>query len=257
MSFYIGSNKITPALLNQKSSGGIENTATGTDSLTILGTPATSDWSTNIGVNSEANGGRYVGSTAIGYNTVSGEGAVAIGAYNDDSEQGATAEYGCVAIGMEATAFNNQGDYNHNQSIAIGKGASAKAKSVVIGGYSDNPENTLIGVGTSASSGGNLALGCEATIENAYGGSIAIGPRAYVSGYGSIALGPDVQSTSDCEFVVGGRDSLGSGSPVSYKMLDFATGKIPNDRINGATGSFTSADGKTITVTNGVITSIV
>ena len=59
------------------------------------------------------------------------------------------------------------------------------------------------------------------------------------------------------EFAIGFGYDQNNSTSRNYVLLDGTTGKIPNDRINGVSGSFISQDGKTVTVTNGVITSIV
>lgn len=197
MTLYIGSNKITPALLNQESSGGIENTATGQGSLTILGIPNENLSSINIG-----------------------EGSQVI--YNPDKEW-----EGGIAIGYDAIA----NDY----SISIGENAISYDLAVAIGW------------GASATKTGNIAILGQAKGYQ----SIAIGENSNIEFDYCIGLGNYAQASNDYEFVVGYDPT------TSYLLMDLSTGKIPNDRINGATGSFTSADGKTITVTNGVITSIV
>lgn len=143
-------------------------------------------------------------------------------------------------------------------SVAIGTG-SAGLYSVAVG-YGTNANTCSVALGGGAAGSYSIAIGYNSRAGwTQLNGSIAIGFEAEVTGKYSIALGYNAHSIGNCEFVVGGRNDPDptSGNNVSYKMLDFITGKIPNDRIDGATGSFTSADGKTITVTNGVITSIV
>ena len=150
------------------SSGGLQNTALGTDCLTILGTPIAS--------------GIY-GSINIGSGTEAGEHSVAIGSYDG----GSPANVGdlTVAIGCDV------GDVGDN--------------AVVINGF------------------GTQAQNCIAINTTAKNYTFTVGDR-------------------------GGND---------YDLLDLSTGKIPTARIGGATGSFTTNDGKTVTVTDGVITSIV
>lgn len=172
------------------SGGGIQNTATGTGSLTIIGMPSSEDYSINLGYSSGING---AGGVAIGYSTAASEGAVAIG-YGDD------------------------GTYAGNGTIAIGLNAHTYGTSNVV-------------IGTFASAGDN-------TTE-------------------SIALGIDARAESDRTFYVGFGYDSDTSSERNYLLLDGSTGKIPNDRINGVSGSFTTNDGKNVTVTNGVITSIV
>lgn len=92
-------------------SGYLENTATGTDSLTILGFDTNYNSAINIGSNSSANGNFSVAIGSISgddYYAEAGLRSVAIGS-------GAGAEINSVAIGYEALCFSNT-----NNSIAIG-----------------------------------------------------------------------------------------------------------------------------------------
>lgn len=121
--------------------GGIQNTATGTDSLTILGTASTADYSVNIGINSVINADEGV---AIGCEAIA-SGGVAIG-------RGAEVDSGGgVAIGISAGVSNNGdiaiGDYagvNGTSAIALGYQASATASNAIqIGNGSNMDANTL------------------------------------------------------------------------------------------------------------------
>lgn len=56
-------------------------------------------------------------------------------------------------------------------------------------------------------------------------------------------------------FEVKGGDAQGSGLVKSYDPFDAPSYKVGG--VAGASGSFTTVDGKTVTVTNGIITSIV
>lgn len=230
------------------SSGGLQNTATGTDSLTILGTPATDAISVNIGVGSSVNS---YGAVAIGYAAEADNYGVAIGGYNNDSSSGTHAYMDGIAIGCNAVAGSQNGD----GGIAIGYFTTASSSSVAIGLHSmcNSTESVAIGDSSSVSSAGNdIAIGNSSSVSAS--DSIAIGVSATVTGRGSIALGSGAESSQNYELVV---SDGGYGDPgITYQLMDLTTGKIPNDRINGATGSFTSQDGKTVTVTNGVITNI-
>lgn len=191
--------------------GGIQNTATGNYSLTILGNPSSYDNSINIGE----------------FSYVNDDYSIAIGG-NDDS--GTSAGSHSVSIGYSS--------YSSDYACSI-NGTAADYSVGILGSASDEYS---VAIGRSSSAD----YGCTA---------IGTGAQSYYP-Y-SIALGYSAQVENACEFVVGGKDNESDGSDVSYKMLDLTTGKIPNDRINGVSGSFTTADGKTVTVTNGVITNIV
>lgn len=127
--------------LDAGGSGGIQNTATGTDSLTILGTASSADYSVNIGINSEINAdeGVAIGCEASAYSGV----AIGRGAEVDSG--------GGVAIGISAGVSNNGdiaiGDYagvNGTSAIALGYQASATARNAIqIGNGSNMDANTL------------------------------------------------------------------------------------------------------------------
>lgn len=207
------------------SSGGLQNTATGNGSLTILGDSTSSSNAINIGTNSGV-----------------GNHAVAIGSVTGDNNY-TTANDNAVAIGWQAQAYTS--------SVAIGESAYVGSiNSIAIGSSfwngSSYDSNTRAGENA-------ISIGASAESDDY---SVAVGASSYAMYNYSIALGYGATASQDYEFVVGGYDTINS-EPQTFTLMDLSTGKIPNDRIDGATGSFTSQDGKTITVTNGVITSIV
>ena len=121
------------------------NTATGTDSLTILGTPATSNsGAINIGSGSSATGDGI----AIGKNSTSGKIAIGVNA-----NCGAN---GYMAIGTDAeagtfgTAIGGNSKATGNTALAIGQGARATAgASLAIGYASKSSANYAIQIGGS------------------------------------------------------------------------------------------------------------
>ena len=115
----------------------LQNIATGTDSLTILGTPASSIDAVNIGSGSKA--GRS--SVIIGYNSTSGD----LGSYG-------------VAIGYESEASANVG-----YCVAIGGNAKSKAIHAIQLGYGTNTEANSLYVSTSTSNNWKL-LGSDGKI---------------------------------------------------------------------------------------------
>lgn len=145
---------------------GLQNTATGTDSLTILGTPTTEDYSTNIGIDSgvTVEGGVALGysanttwgvaigyyssnvaSVSIGYNSESRSAlGVAVGNYTEvDSNF-----FGGIAIGGEAQAGGTElgGEYG----ISIGYSSRARASySIQLGAWGINTEANSFYVSTS------------------------------------------------------------------------------------------------------------
>ena len=219
-------------------SSGLSNTATGTNALTILGVPTNANFSTNIGVTSQADG-----------------------MYD-------------VAIGNQARAYN---DY----SVAIGHVATAQ-------GF----DTTAIGAQAEATTQECVAIGAHARAFD-YIGAIAIGAYARSTGIHSIQIGTGT-NTEDNTLKVSLGESDGQGDYINYTLLG-STGLIPVDRLTAFTGAdgtnagtkggvpaptatdndkflkgdgtwatassvsgtFTTNDGKTITITNGIVTSIV
>lgn len=99
----------------------LKNTATGTNALTILGTPTNVSSALNIGVNASVG---INGSTAIGTNSRAGEASTAIGSginWNDSARASGAAS---VAIGHSCSA-------NSASSIAIGVLTQASAAGAI------------------------------------------------------------------------------------------------------------------------------
>lgn len=273
------------------SGSGIQNTATGTDSLTILGTAATSKKALNIGVGTTATAqGIAIGSgtenhegtnygTSAGYNSIAigyiakADTGISIGAYTASINDG-------IAIGSGfVDPETGDEDYNNaDNGIAIGNCAKARG-SIVIGADSISSEydNIIIGDEVTASSNRNIIIGDEVRASSNAHNNIVIGREATVSSAnGNIIIGQKANAynrdgmiligsgaapipllNNSPQFVIGsGEIDPQTDKFINYLMLDLRTGKIPNDRINGVSGSFTSQDGKTVTVTNGVITNI-
>lgn len=183
-------------VISASSSGGLQNTAIDTNSLTILGTPTTESASINIGISSTATRGNSV---AIGNsaNTVS-QYSVAIG-YNAKAGTGSDSSYGAVAIG-----YNAGGDYSKGNTVAIGNNAVAKST-------------------------GSIAIGDSAEVGNTnYTNGIAIGEGSQVYGANSINLGYGANTTAD-SFSVG---FYGQNNNEPYTLLDGTTGLIPDARIS-------------------------
>lgn len=130
-------------------SGGLSNTATAANSLTINGTANTSSaTSVNIGDNSQAGGGQSVaigaGSTTSNSARSGGSGIsigfAARGNYEWDICIGREAEATstrCICIGTEASATANKG-------IAVGHGAKSQAQSAIqLGSGTNSTANTF------------------------------------------------------------------------------------------------------------------
>ena len=115
----------------------LKNTATGTNSLTIIGTATNSDYSLNIGKGSVV---RNICSVAIGNGASAGERNCVVVGHSAESTYG---YQGCVAVGQYAKA---KADY----AIAIGRAVSATAtRAIQLGNQTDgniadnNVANTL------------------------------------------------------------------------------------------------------------------
>lgn len=131
----ITTNQDTDATIALDAGGGsgLTNTATGTDSLTILGSVASGSNSINIGVNSNV----YAGTerTALGHSATCGNNySVALGS-------GSNANLNSVAVGYEAACQNwsymismgSEAISNANGAIQIGKGTNTEAGSLYVG----------------------------------------------------------------------------------------------------------------------------
>ena len=135
--------KTGTVVLNAADVGALENTATGTDSLTILGTPATSNsGAINIGSGSSATGAGI----AIGKNSTSGK--IAIGVNANCSANGFMAIGNDAEAGTFGTAIGDGAKATGNTALAIGYGARATAgTSIAIGNASRSTANYAIQIG--------------------------------------------------------------------------------------------------------------
>lgn len=141
----------------------LQNTATGTDALTILGTATTQDYAINIGSNSQA---QSIEDVAIGKNAQANGGneqSVAVG--SGAKATGAKS----IALGSSAYAYGNasvaigrlsQVNNSRNYSIAIGFGAQVNAdRAIQIGrNGSENAVNTDANTFKVANANGNFEI---------------------------------------------------------------------------------------------------
>lgn len=152
----------------------LQNTATGTDSLTILGTATTENNIVNIGVNATAeNGGTAIGKDALcvhNYGTAIGIGASVYGSASEDRN---------VAIGAYATAGESS-SYKVSRCVVIG-GSSQAAR--------NGSRSVVVGNTSYSKSGYGVAIGCYAGVETLSGNGIAIGYAAKVSAANAIQIG--------------------------------------------------------------------
>lgn len=185
--------------LDAGGTGGIQNTATATDSLTIEGVANdTYQNSINIGTSSISDGDYSV---SIG--STSGSGIVA-GNFS-------------VSIGSESanTYETTAGDY----SVAIGVGATVESNSIAMG-Y----EATSIGAN-------NILIGKETYIDEWADNSIAIGNSASVSGetqYGDT----NNNITNSIQLGEGTNETSNTLQVWNYPLLNKVTGLIPDARIS-------------------------
>lgn len=100
----------------------LKNTATGTNALTILGTPATVSNALNVGQRSVA---RNISAIAIGNANAGGQSSVAMGAY-------------AFAIGLKSIAIGGQSmgaRANASETIQLGEGTNTTAKTLQVYSY--------------------------------------------------------------------------------------------------------------------------
>ena len=164
----------------------LKNTATGTNSLTILGTPTNSWEAIGIGFNSDRTPYETIG---IGNNHT----------YTSVSNGGYT------AIGDNITINVSGG----GRGVIIGNNTSVSDKDSNDKGF----YNTVVGYNSYAKGG--------------Y--SIALGSLSHANGYGTIQIGPGLNSTNNTLSV---GFILSSNDTYNYRLLDGTTGKIPDDRLN-------------------------
>lgn len=123
---------IYDGVISASGSGQLSNTATGTNALTILGSPSTTAQTHNIGIDSYAN----IYSTVLGYNANGTTASTAIGT-------NATAGNYSVAIGS-SNGTGSKTEASGSSAIAIGYNAKSTANSAVqIGAGTNSTANTL------------------------------------------------------------------------------------------------------------------
>ena len=185
----------------------LTNTATGSDSLTILGTPITYDNGINIGKNTVAYGGSSViiGGESRDSSTFAHADCVAIG-YGANCQT-----YYSIAIGYEARTDDIE-DVAIGYSTAIMENAT---KSVALGNYAAVGDGTTTIEGGTAIGSYSWANGEDAT---------AIGHRAVASADSAVQIGYGTNNEANSFYVA-------TSSSNNWKMLDSA-GLIPDARIS-------------------------
>lgn len=140
---------INNGVISASGTGALANTATATNSLTILGTPSTSSFGLNIGQNTSVGSN---GSTAIGINAQAGEYGTAVGGGNASNTSASATGYGSVAVGSGAKA-------TATRAIQIGSGTNNTADTTQLGNTTildanGKIPNAVIPVATSTALGG-------------------------------------------------------------------------------------------------------
>jgi hypothetical protein len=150
-----------------------------------------------------------------------------------------TAATGSRAIGAFANGQNSTGD---NYGI-FAQANGSTGSNVGVSGQGEGTASSAVGIG------GEFQGSAGTQSNPSPPGTIAIGISAYAIAYGGSAY-----------FAKFNKNGV---SPLDKVVLSNNTqgyadwGKVTSSYTTGATGTFTSANGKTITVTNGLITSIV
>lgn len=177
-------------------SGYLQNTATGTGALTLLGTATNKQNAINIGTNSSA----------------TNDATVVIGA---DAKSAYT---NSVAIGYKA-------DANDTQSIAIGHNSKTNySQAVAIGVSSQATASASVAIGGSSKASANTANAFGYSSEATGAGATTLGYSAKASAVYAIQLGKGTNSTAS---------SLAVGfNGTNYSLLDGTTGLIPDARIS-------------------------
>lgn len=228
------------------SNTGLVNTATGNNSLTLLGTPTTKAESVNIGKNSnlESGGNRNV---AIGYNSVVQTGAAyatAMGWYAWTQHDGSIAlGAGCktgkinsfyVAVGgFNAVSYMMMDSSGHipverYYPMTGANGTNAGKLGAVPAPAATDNNKFLRGDGTWAEAGSSLTAGSNITIDN---GIISSKDTTYMAGTGISITGPTeyVASADKIGSVV---ISDGKFTPSSSNYL-----RLTSSSISGYSGS--------------------
>ena len=201
----------------------LQNTATGTDSLTILGTANTNTGSMNIGKNSSSS--NY--SMSLGHNaTTTGNSRLAIG-YNASSNGIAI---GCAQTASEAPKASGSG------GIAIGyKSTASGIDSIAIGWqYSSWYAATASGQGA-------IAIGsAQATQQN----SLAIGHQSNATATSAIQIGTGTNNTANTCQILGTQVVNASGKIPAASVEGLDTVYNGNTLIAGDNISIVSVAGE-------------
>lgn len=219
------------------SSSGLVNTATGNNSLTILGTPTTKGESVNIGTNSNLNSGGNR-NVAIGYSSIVQTGAdyaTAMGWYTWVQHSGSIAlGAGCrtekinsfyVAVG----GFNSHSYMMMDSSGHIpveryypmtgANGTNAGTLGAVPAPAATDNNKFLRGDGTWAEAGSSLTAGSNITIDN---GIISSKDTTYMAGTG-------IELKTSKAYTVVGSPTIVDGVASNFSSSNYLTRSLPWD----------------------------
>lgn len=187
-------------------------------------------------------------------------------------------------IGIYIRAENASEDNIGVTSIAKGVGASSSARGYITIASNGGDENIGVDISSTGTGGTSLAYGVKSLVGNgqtSYGLYSAIQTSTdnsnNIAGYFSVNQDSNITTNTAIGIVsrvfpIGPRTSNNAYFAQFTKRGVLSTntvvrcdnssgyadwGKVTSSYTDGASGTFTSADGKTITVTNGLITSIV
>ena len=128
----VSSQKAIKSCIDNSTSGFLKNTATGTNSLTIIGTASSASKATNIGASSVASGDW---ATSIGYKCqAKAPNSVSLG-------------YNCIisSTSNKSIAIGSDANVTNANAYQIGPGTNSTYKSLSVGFYdSNNPVNYLL-----------------------------------------------------------------------------------------------------------------
>lgn len=222
------------------SNTGLINTATGTNSLTVLGTATTQSQSMNIGSGSVANG---TNSVVVGANASSGANySVAIGGGPTTSTAASV-----MAGSTESVAIGYNSHANAVNSTVVGRGSSSTGShSTAVGAASSSTgtHGTAFGYDSHATNTCAIAVGSNTQATAAY--SVAIGQDARATASGAIALGLGCRNSTARSLKVALKSTEGAGTDdVNQFILLNSSGKVPTGRYIPLTGATASTAGAT------------
>lgn len=201
----------------------LQNTATGTNSITIEGSSTSQNSAINIGLNTSVTN---YGGLAIGYYAQSsGSRGIAIGV--------GTSGYGVKAIGTNTTSIGLNSVATGNYSIAIGNSAKSTGNnSIAIGTNKQEAGTSTVAINGMARGDHCVAINGGVNDIASYCTAIGSGAEAGFGTLGnnsSIQLGYGTNKTSN-SFSVGFYND--ANTHYNWQLLDGTTGLIPDARIS-------------------------